>query len=113
MIKAKRPATVDRINQIMRILRARVAGNSQIAKELGISTALAQQYTAYLRSLGCIRIIEAIKKGGRPTNMLVATRDAPAEFFWSPKSPPILVVVERPKGLTTWVGGNPYERLAA
>jgi hypothetical protein len=113
MIKARKPATVERINQIMQILRERAACNSQIAKELGISSALAQQYTTHLRDLGHIRIRETIKEGGRATNMLVATKDAPAEFFWSPKSPPILVAVDRPKGLTSWVGGNPYERLAA
>ena len=113
MIKARRPAAVERINQIMEILRARAACNSQIAKELGISSALAQQYTAHLREMGHIRISETIKEGGRATNMLVATRNAPTEFFWSPKTPPILVAVERHKGLTSWVGGNQYERLAA
>jgi hypothetical protein len=113
MIKARKPATVERIDQIMQILRTHAACNSQIAKELGISTALAQQYTAYLRNVGRICISEVIMEGGRATNMLVAKQAAPAEFFWSSRKPPALVSADRPKALTSWVGGNPYERLAA
>ena len=113
MIRAKTPASIERANQIMEILRARSACNSQIAKELGISTALAQQYTTPLRDLGRIFIQETIRAGGRVTYMWAAKQDAAVEFFWGPKKPLALVGAERPKGLTSWVGGNPYDRLAA
>jgi hypothetical protein len=45
--------------------------------------------------------------------MWAAKQDAAVEFFWGPKKPLALVGAERPKGLTSWVGGNPYDRLAA
>jgi hypothetical protein len=114
MIRAKKPESVKRANEILQLLMTRAAKNSEIGAALGISSALAAQYTFYLKSQGRIHLRETLHEGGRTTHIWEAVNAAPMiPFAWRPKKPSTVARKRPAHTLTTWVGGNPYERLAA
>jgi len=113
MINPKRPESIERINKILKALQGRTASSPEIAAEIGISSALARHYLQHLAQAGHIQVVDKTKIGGRITYFWGAILRTPEVFYWTPRRPPQGRRPEAPAIATSWIGGNPYERLAA
>lgn len=114
MSQTKHPRSLELQKKIVHALHQGPLPSSGIGRLVGISAQLARYHTGLLVKSGLIELHERTLRGRIATNLwrLAETPQA-SEFTW-PADLQLHVAKPVPPGmLTRWVGGNPYERLAA
>lgn len=113
MIKGMTPESKQRYDQIIELLKAGCRTNSEIAAELKVSSALTHHYTAYMAKCGILRCSKERRRGSHVTFVWsLVDKDGLVRDSESKKRAKPVIKITAPR-LTNWVGGNPYERLAA
>lgn len=114
MITVRQQRSIKLKDQVLQILRSRAAINSEIAAELGVTSALVCHYTKYLLKTGQIVMQNKVMVRGNMANLWVAVKEPQEDTFsWIQEAVPGRIKPMPARAQTNWVGGNPYERLAA
>lgn len=114
MSQMKYPRSLELQQNILHALRQGPLPSSGIGRLVGISAQLARYHIGLLVERGLIEFHERALHGGKEAIFWrLAEKPRVPEFAW-PANLQLHAAKPVPPGmLTRWVGGNPYERVAA
>lgn len=112
--RPKHPRSVELQQKIVQALREQNLSSSDIGRMLAISSELARHHVKCLVKSGLVELHERTMRGRQET-FLWRLSETPQmdRFAWPANLQLHAAKPVPPSMLTRWVGGNPYERLAA